>query len=110
MEHRLNARECLAFPIILYQYSLPMLCGISADISAGGLFMRTGPLRCRANECFEVELRGTQGRTFRAPAVVVHWHENGLGLMFNELSERQALELRQFVASSRAALSCGVAA
>jgi PilZ domain len=110
MEHRLNARECLAFSVMLYQCGLPTLCGTSADISRGGLFVRTGFVRWRANECFEVELRGTQGRTFRAPAVVIHGHENGVGLMFHELSERQALELEQLSATGRAALSCGVAA
>lgn len=110
MEHRLSARECLAFPIMLYQFSLPTLCGISTDVGPGGLFVRTGLVPWRVNECFEVELRGAQGRTFRAPAVVVHWREYGAGLMFKDLSERQVAELEQLVVAERAALSCGVAA
>lgn len=110
MEHRLSARERLAFPIMLYQFSLPTLCGTSADVGPGGLFVRTGPVFWRVNECFDVELRGVHGRTFKVPAVVVHWRENGVGLMFSDMTDRQASELGNLLAAQRVALSCGVAA
>jgi len=110
MEHRLNARECLAIPVMLYQYGLPMLCGTCADVSRGGLFVRTTGVRFRANECFEVELRSAQGRMQRIPAVVVHWREDGVGLMFNDLGDRLVQELEQLLDAERAVVNCGAAA
>lgn len=114
MEHRLSARERLSIPIMLYRQGLPVLTGISDDIGLGGLFVRTRSALWHINECYEVELSCAGVRTLRLRAVVVHWREDGVGLMFDEMTDSQRADLLHLLDITRRicadSATCGAAA
>ena len=81
MEHRCSKRVCNSEKVLIHHNSLPVAFCKMRNISAGGLFIETGPLTYRKNTLLEVEF-ALSGKCFRLPVMVVNHTEDGMGLMF----------------------------
>ena len=85
MEHRCSVRLPVAMNVLLYHNNIPVVHCKTSDISPDGMFVRSGPLKYRANTLLKVEFQdeGDAARKFHMlSAMVVHHAKNGLGLMF----------------------------
>ena len=88
-----------SFPKTVYFTSQNQYYHGSIDnISRGGIFIETGTCKWRKNEYLEVEFIGCNGNgSIRLPAVVVHHSEQGVGLMFDAVTDEQRRVLRDLL-------------
>lgn len=97
MEHRWSDRISSSLEVSLFHNNIPVVACKTANISAHGMFVRTGPVAYARNSVLEVEFspgeysanEGDAGRKrrpkkYRIPAYVIHQSKDGLGLMFRD--------------------------
>jgi len=87
MEHRLHRRVEIAIPARLHFRDGAFIAGLAANISQGGLFIKTS-MWCFREGCVDVRLRLSEPdgeRQLRIPAFIIHRTQGGMGLMFREL-------------------------
>lgn len=98
MEHRCSVRKPLGFQLLLYKHGVPIQSGVCRNLGLGGLFIETGTREWRKNEYLEVEILGSNGLpSMRLPAVVVHFNDDGAGLMFDAVTGAQRRRLRDWL-------------
>ncbi len=101
MEHRFSPRLPFHLQAVLYSRGALVARGICRDVSRDGMFVFMDSACLHRNALVEVELLapGRKGR-LRLPAMVVHCGHEGVGLLFDEVAEPQALHmLRAYVRS-----------
>lgn len=85
MEHRCSVRLPVAMNVLLYHNNIPVVHCKTRDISPDGMFVRSGPLKYKANTLLKVEFQAESNavrKSHMLPAMVVHHSNSGLGLMF----------------------------
>ncbi|MDT8384124.1 MAG: PilZ domain-containing protein [Gammaproteobacteria bacterium] len=97
MEHRWSDRISSVLEVSLFHNNIPVVACKTANISAHGMFVRTGPVAYARNSVLEVEFspdkssageddagRKRRAKKYRIPAYVIHQSKEGLGLMFRD--------------------------
>ena len=98
MEHRWSKRKIVTLPVLVFEHKLPVATGYSANVSAGGIYLCTGPTTWKINDILEVELYDEFGNV-RLPGMVVHHSPRGFGLMFNDLQTQTRTILNRIIKS-----------
>jgi hypothetical protein len=80
---RYCARYPVDLPVQIRYRKRRFLCGRARDLSADGLYLHVRNLTLPSGTLVELEL-DLQGKQWLVPAVVVHHHGNGIGVMFRE--------------------------
>jgi len=96
MEHRYSERVSVGLPVQVYYQTQPPLDARVLNVGREGMYIHTDnhplPRGCLLRLAFR--LPGTGEREFRVPAMVIHNHGEGIGVMFQIIPNRleQALE------------------
>jgi len=88
MEHRYSIRKALVLDIELNHLRLGRVRCKTRDIGMGGTFVDTGSFWLPAGSIVKVALKLLDAnvmRRFSIEALVVHNHDGGVGLMFNDV-------------------------
>jgi len=88
MEHRYSIRKALVLDIELNHLLLGRVRCRTRDVGMGGLLVDTGSFWLPVNSIVKVALRLLDAnvmRQFFVEALVVHNHDGGVGLMFNDV-------------------------
>ncbi len=88
MEHRYSIRKALILDIELNHLRLGRVRCKTRDLGMGGMFVDMGSSWLPANSIVEVALKLLDAnvmRRFFIEALVVHNHDGGVGLMFNDV-------------------------
>ena len=88
MEHRYSIRKALALDIELNHLRLGRVQCRTRDVGMGGMFVDMGSSWLPANSIVKVALKLLDAnvmRRFFIEALVVHHHDGGVGLMFNDV-------------------------
>ena len=94
MEHRFSERTPLALHVALYARGALVARGICRDISRDGMFVFVDPGCLYRNALVEVEILAEErGGRLRLPAMVAHCGNEGVGLVFDEVAEPEALHM-----------------
>lgn len=104
MEHRFSPRLPLTLQVALYSRGALVARGVCRNVSRDGLFVLVDPRLLYRNALVEVEILAEErsGR-LRLPAMVAHCGHDGVGLVFDEVAEPEALQmLRAYLYSLRA--------
>lgn len=97
MEHRCSVRKPLEFQLLLYKHGLPIQSGVCRNLGLGGMFIETSSRDWRKHESLEVEILGRESVRMRLRAMVVHHGKNGVGVMFDAVSNDQRQLLRSWL-------------
>lgn len=96
----------MKFSVLLYKHGLPVQSGQSLNIGLDGMYVAAAGWR--RHEQLMVEFTGHQGAvSMRIPAIVVHRREDGIGLMFDEVTAGQRRQLRAWLFSRSEAMTAG---
>lgn len=103
MEHRFSSRLPIMLQVALYARGALVARGICRDISRDGMFVLIDPACLVRNALVEVEiLTAEHAGRLRLPAMVAHCGHEGVGLVFDEVAEPEALQmLRSYLQSLR---------
>lgn len=95
MEHRFSSRLTLPLQVALYARGALVTRGVCRDVSRDGMFVFVDPDCLYRNALVEVEIL-TEGRgQLRLPAMVVHCGRDGVGVVFDEVAEPEAIQMLQ---------------
>jgi len=87
MEHRCSQRIAAQLKLLIYKKSLPTALGKVKNISHNGLFVLTEYSDFYSNQILEVEFLSLAAQRIgsaRFKSIVVHTHNNGLGLEIDD--------------------------
>jgi hypothetical protein len=101
MEHRCSVRKPFEFQLLIYKNGLPVQSSVSQNLGLGGVHIGAGTGAWRKHERLEIEFLGCGPAGLRLPAVVVHQSDEGVGLMFDGMSNEQRRALRVMLFSSK---------
>lgn len=88
MEHRYSIRKALVLDIELNHMRFGRVRCRTRNVGMGGMFVDTGSFWLPSDSIVKVALKLLDGnvlRQFFIEALVVHNHEGGAGLMFNDV-------------------------
>lgn len=103
MEHRFSSRLPYTLQVALYARGALVARGICRNVSRDGMFVEVNPGLLYRNALVEVDVLAQErsGR-LRLPAMVAHCGHDGVGLVFDEVAEPEALQmLRAYLHSLR---------
>jgi hypothetical protein len=94
MEHRFSPRLPFPLHVALWARGAVVAQGVCRDVSRDGMYVYVDPACLHRNALVEVEFMAPDGQgRLCLPAMVAHCGNDGIGLVFDELAEPQALRM-----------------
>lgn len=92
MEHRFSPRLSYPLDVAIYVRNTLVARGVCRDVSRDGMFVYLDADSLSRNALVEVEIVQPNNRLC-LPAMVAHCENDGVGLIFDEAAEPQALQI-----------------
>jgi len=100
MEHRLSQRVTARFEVTVRYKQNQVINGTAANISQEGLFVESEAVTLPAGTCAKLHFYlplSSPAAILEVPAMVVHSHRCGMGMMFGSLNPAYHQALEQFI-------------
>jgi hypothetical protein len=100
IEHRFQPRMPLDMDVVIFRSHIPIAVGKIRNISNGGMGIDSDIVNLKKFSLLEVEVGVSHSSNLtyhRFSGVVVHHHDNGFGILFNDLSSSDMAVLRQLM-------------